>query len=183
MIMASYSKKVIHCIWFLIIKCFTSSRVKYQPGLGLVGLSALIRAETEDGRILFGKRPIVGKHVELLSRGDLSVGDYLNINPYSRIVCHEKISIGSEVLIARYVTILDHDHAYQFKGSKLIYDGYTAEPISIGDNVWICDKVTILKGVTIGNNVIIGANSLVNRNIPSNSIAGGNPCRVLRNLN
>ena len=55
-----------------------------------------------------------------------------------------------------------------------------AEPVTIGNNVWIGGSVTILSGVTIGDNVTIGAGSVVAKDIPSNSIAVGNPCRVIR---
>lgn len=55
-----------------------------------------------------------------------------------------------------------------------------AEPVTIGNNVWIGGSVTILPGVTIGDNVTIGAGSVVTRDIPSNSIAVGNPCKVIK---
>ena len=57
-----------------------------------------------------------------------------------------------------------------------------AEPVTIGDNVWIGGSVTILPGVTIGDNVTIGAGSVVTKDIPSNSIAVGNPCKVIKAL-
>jgi maltose O-acetyltransferase len=57
-----------------------------------------------------------------------------------------------------------------------------AEPVIIGDNVWIGGSVTILPGVTIGDNVTIGAGSVVTKDIPSNSIAVGNPCKVIKTL-
>ena len=57
-----------------------------------------------------------------------------------------------------------------------------AEPVTIGDNVWIGGSVTILPGVTIGSNVTIGAGSVVTRNIPDNVVAVGNPCKVIKNL-
>ena len=57
-----------------------------------------------------------------------------------------------------------------------------AEPVSIGNNVWIGGSVTILPGVTIGDNVTIGAGSVVPKDIPSNSIAVGNPCKVIKKL-
>ena len=52
----------------------------------------------------------------------------------------------------------------------------------IGDNVWIGGSVTILPGVTIGDNVTIGAGSVVTKNIPSNVVAVGNPCRIINSL-
>ena len=57
-----------------------------------------------------------------------------------------------------------------------------AEPVTIGDNVWIGGSVTILPGVSIGNNTTIGAGSVVTKDIPANVVAVGNPCKVLRKL-
>lgn len=57
-----------------------------------------------------------------------------------------------------------------------------AEPVTIGNNVWIGGSVTILPGVTIGDNVTIGAGSVVVKDIPSNSIAVGNPAKVIKRL-
>lgn len=54
--------------------------------------------------------------------------------------------------------------------------------VSIGDNCWIGGSSTILPGVTIGDNVTIGAGSVVVKDIPSNSVAVGNPARVVRNI-
>jgi len=57
-----------------------------------------------------------------------------------------------------------------------------AKPVTIGNNVWIGGSVTILSGVTIGDNVTIGAGSVVVGDIPSNTVAVGNPCKVIKNL-
>lgn len=57
-----------------------------------------------------------------------------------------------------------------------------AEPVTIGDNVWIGGSVTILPGVTIGSNVTIGAGSVVTRDIPDNVVAVGNPCKVIKKV-
>ncbi len=57
-----------------------------------------------------------------------------------------------------------------------------AKPIIIGKNVWITSNVTILPGVTIGDNTIIGAGSIVTNDIPSNVLAAGNPCKVIKSI-
>ena len=49
--------------------------------------------------------------------------------------------------------------------------------------MWIGGNVVVLPGVTIGNNVVIGAGSVVNKDIPSNTVAVGNPCKVIKNIN
>jgi acetyltransferase-like isoleucine patch superfamily enzyme len=122
-------------------------------------------------------------NVELQCRNAaLEIGNNCSINSHSRIIAFEKIDIGDRVVIAQFVTILDHDHSQTFQNEKLILKGYTTSPIKIGNNVWIGDKVTITKGVNIGNNVIIGANAVVTKDIPSNSIVGGIPARVIKVL-
>lgn len=57
-----------------------------------------------------------------------------------------------------------------------------ARPISVGDNVWIGAGVQVLPGVNIGDNCVIGAGSVVVKDIPSNSIAVGNPCKVIKSI-
>ncbi|MDE5655277.1 MAG: sugar O-acetyltransferase [Clostridia bacterium] len=56
-------------------------------------------------------------------------------------------------------------------------------PIHIGKNCWLGAGVIVLPGITIGDNTVIGAGSVVTKDIPSNSVAVGNPCKVLRGIN
>lgn len=57
-----------------------------------------------------------------------------------------------------------------------------AKPIKVGNNVWFGGNVVVLAGVTIGDNTVIGAGSVVTKDIPSNVLAYGNPCKVIRNI-
>lgn len=63
-----------------------------------------------------------------------------------------------------------------------INGGCYGEPIHIGKNVWLGGDVKILAGVSIGDNTIIGAGSIVTKDIPSDVIAVGNPCRVIKEI-
>ena len=71
-----------------------------------------------------------------------------------------------------------HPLDYETRNKGLEY----ARPIKIGNNVWIGGNVVILPGVTIGDNVVISAGIVVNRDILSNVVAVGNPCRVIKNI-
>lgn len=62
------------------------------------------------------------------------------------------------------------------------YDIEFGKPVTIGNDCWIASNVVICAGVTIGDNCVIGAGSVVTRDIPSNSLAAGNPCRVIRSI-
>lgn len=89
------------------------------------------------------------------------------------------ITIGNRVDMNVNFQIWTHDWAsHVFKG---LY-GFilnSSGKVSIGNNVYIAANVTILKNVKIGDNCVIGANSLVSKSIPDNSVAVGNPCKVI----
>lgn len=85
------------------------------------------------------------------------------------------IRIGDNVTLAPRVHILAHD------ASMYRAIGYTyIAPVHIGSNVFIGAGTIVLPGVTIGDNVVIGAGSVVTKNIPSNSVAVGNPAHRIR---
>lgn len=115
-------------------------------------------------------------------------GDNCEVNMNCTFLDDNKIIIGHNALIAPNVQIYTAFHptnaSERFANSK--EDGSFAfcktqtAPVTIGDNVWIGGGAIIMPGVTIGNNVVIGAGSVVTKDIPDNSIAFGNPCRVRR---
>ena len=134
------------------------------------------------GSCELGREVVFGRNVVLDVRGKLEIRNHCYLNDHVRLICHESISIGDNVLFGAYVSLYDHDHAYQMNKGVLEFSGYNTSPVQIGSNVWIGEKVTVLKGVHIGDNVIIGAGSVVTGNIPSNVMAAGNPCKIIKNL-
>lgn len=85
------------------------------------------------------------------------------------------IVMGNNVRVAPGVGIISSGHDLND------YDRHEkCSPIKIGNNVWIGMNAVVMPGVSIGDNVVIGAGSIVTSDIPSNSIAAGNPCRVIR---
>ncbi len=113
-------------------------------------------------------------------KGQLTIGSRNYFNKNIKIVCFDKIEIGDDCLIADSVHIYDHDHRHDDISRTIGSQGYVTAPVKIGNNVWLGAKVTVLKGVTIGDGVIVGANSLVSKDLPSNSICGGVPAKVIK---
>jgi acetyltransferase-like isoleucine patch superfamily enzyme len=85
------------------------------------------------------------------------------------------IIFGDNVQIGPSVSIISANHDPSDYNLHL-----SSPPVIIGSNVWIGANCVVLPGVKIGSNVIIGAGSIVNRDIPSDSIAVGNPCRKIK---
>ena len=88
------------------------------------------------------------------------------------------ITIGDHVLFGPKVGLYTSNHL--FDATERQNGGCIAKPITIGDRCWLAAKVSVLPGVTIGDNTIVGAGSVVTHDLPSNVLAAGNPCRVLR---
>ena len=110
----------------------------------------------------------------------ISVGRRFFANFHLTILDEARVTIGDDCFIGPNVSIYTACHSTDpvERNSRREW----AEPVSIGDNVWIGGSVTILPGVTIGNNVTIGAGSVVTKDIPDNVVAVGNPCRVVRSI-
>ena len=105
-----------------------------------------------------GKNVYANFNLTLVDDGEIYIGDYTMIGPNVTIA-----TAGHPVLPEL------RQEAYQFN-----------IPVHIGKNVWIGAGVIILPGVTVGDNTVIGAGSVVTKDIPSDVVAVGNPCRVLR---
>lgn len=110
---------------------------------------------------------------------NISIGDgcYLNFN--CNFVDDGKITIGERVMFGPAVTIATVGHPINPTMREYMY----TDPVTIEDNCWIGAGCTICPGVTIGKNSVIGAGSVVTKDIPANSVAAGNPCKVIREIN
>lgn len=123
-------------------------------------------------------------HIESPFRCDygynISIGNNFYANYNCTILDCAKVTIGNNVLFAPNVSLFTAGHPIHFepRNAGIEY----AFPITIGDNVWIGGGVIINPGINIGSNVVIGAGSVVTKDIPSHTIAVGNPCRILRTI-
>lgn len=99
------------------------------------------------------------------------------------------VSIGHNVFIGPNCTIATalHDMNPMKRRIQIASDGKCSDieygkPITIGNDCWIASNVMICAGVTIGDFCVIGAGSVVTRDIPPNSLAAGNPCKIIKKL-
>lgn len=144
---------------------------------------------------IFGARVEIGNHTHIISASDrkvrfviwpkeegsgkIKIGDYCIVCPGVRFQSATEIIVGNNCMIAdgAYLTDADWHGIYD----RLAPVG-ASEPILLEDNVWIGDGAVVCKGVTVGENSIIGTGSIVTSNIPPNSIAAGNPAKVVKEL-
>jgi acetyltransferase-like isoleucine patch superfamily enzyme len=92
------------------------------------------------------------------------------INPNSPVTIGDEVGIGTEVMIWTHGAWLD------------ITQGFPSDfgPVSIGNNVWLPARTIMLPNTSVGDNCVIGIGSIITKHIPSNSMAAGSPCRVLK---
>lgn len=116
-----------------------------------------------------------------------TIGDNFFANFNFTVQDDALVTIGSDCSFGPNVTIVTPVHPLiaaervcmldsEGKPRRLCY----AKPVVIGDNCWLGANVVVCPGVTIGANCVIGAGSVVVKDIPADSVAAGNPCRVLR---
>ncbi len=112
------------------------------------------------------------------NKGRIKIGSWCLICPGVRISSCSEVIIGDNCMIASAAYITDSD----WHGIYNRTDFGEKAPVRLEDNVWIGDSAIICKGVTIGKNSIIGAGAVVVSDVPSDTIAAGNPARVVKHL-
>ncbi len=142
----------------------TSGRIRLMKELfGSIGENVWMEPPI---RMAYGSNTTIGNNV------------YINFN--LTIVDDYKVTIGNNVMFGPNVTIAVTSHPVHPDLRR--EGGMFALPVVIEDDVWIGSGAIIVPGVTIGRGSVIGAGSVVTKDISSNVIAAGNPCRVLREI-
>jgi maltose O-acetyltransferase len=138
-----------------------SAQAVVRELFGSVGEGTFVRAPVQ---VDYGSRVTVGART------------FINMNLTALDVA--EISIGDDCQIGPNVQLLTPTHPVdpQPRRDKL----EAAQPITIGDNVWLGGGVVVCPGVSIGDNSVIGAGAVVTRDIPADVVAVGNPARVIR---
>ncbi len=146
---------------------------------------------------IFGKKPIIKNQnsfrigndfqvnceqyrtsFRIYASGRLLLGDNVYINEGVNIAVSERVEIGSHTLIGDCVCI--YDTSFHEIGEN---ESIKRAPVIIGRNVWLGRGSIILPGVAIGNHSVIAAGSVVTKSLPEKCLAGGNPAKVIKEIN
>ena len=148
-------------------------------------LNRLTFNDADEVRALFGE--LIGKKVDdsfvlippFYTAGgvDISVGRNVFVNQNCTFYDLGGLDIADDVMIGPNVSIITSGHPIEPSRRRAFT---TAKPIVIERNVWIAAGATIIGGVTVGENSVVGAGSVVTRNVPPNTLVGGNPAGVIR---
>lgn len=150
-------------------------------------LNRLTYNDADEIRVLFSD--LIGKKVDdsfllippFYAAGglDISVGRNVFVNQNCTFYDLGGLDIADDVMIGPNVSIITSGHPIEPSQRRA---GVTAKPIVIERNVWIAAGATIIGGVTVGENSIVAAGSVVTKDVPPNTLVGGNPARVIRSI-
>lgn len=163
--------------------------IRKSGGRILKGVNIRIHGSANVGNdVIIGARGIdlfERSQIVLTLNSRLIIGNHVGMTSVT-IFCKKSIEIGNYVNIGAGTMIFDtnfHSTDWKIRENR-IEDIQTAKdaPVKIGDNVFIGARCIIMKGVTIGPRTIISAGSVVSKDIPSDCIVAGNPCKVIKSL-
>ncbi len=150
-------------------------------------LNRLTFNDADEVRALFSE--LIGKKVDdnfvlippFYTTGgiDISVGLNVFVNQNCTFYDLGGLDIGDDVMIGPNVSIVTSGHPMEPSQRRA---SVIAKPIVIKRNIWIAAGATIIGGVTIGENSVVAAGSVVTRDVPPNTLAAGNPARVIRSI-
>jgi acetyltransferase-like isoleucine patch superfamily enzyme len=108
--------------------------------------------------------------------GKLRIGDRVFLNNGVFLACCHEITIGNDIAIANDVYITDSD-SHGVEGRPV-----REAPVVIKDGAWIGARAIILPGITIGSRALVAAGAVVTKDVPDDTLVGGNPARIIRPL-
>lgn len=111
---------------------------------------------------------------------NIYIGENFFANYHCVMLDVAPITIGDNVMFAPNVSLYTAGHPVHPLSRNSGYE--YGKPITIGNNVWLGGNVVVNPGVTIGDNVVVGSGSVITKDLPANSIAVGNPCKVIREV-
>jgi acetyltransferase-like isoleucine patch superfamily enzyme len=150
-------------------------------------LNRLTFNDAEEVRALFSE--LIGRQVDdsfllippfyATGGADTRIGRNVFVNQNCTFYDLGGLDIADDVMIGPNVSLITSGHPVEPSRRR---DFTIAKPIVIERNVWIAAGATIIGGVTVGENSVVAAGAVVTKNVPPNTLVGGNPARVIRSI-
>ena len=112
--------------------------------------------------------------------GDVLIGDNTRIGIHNTII--GPVTIGDNVNLAQGITVTALNHNFDDTSKRIDEQGISTKPVIIQDDVWIGANAVILPGVTIGSHAVIAAGAVVTEDVPSYTVVGGVPAKIIRQI-
>ena len=188
-----YSERSLrHRMWALLLKALYREplfRYRCESVGRRLSLEGEIPLIIGDGMIVVGDDVRIGRRntwivgFKVSEGAELVIGDDVSVNYQTTISVAKRVVIGSRSMIAGNVQIYDNvshpiDPARRHEPFRLD----EADPVIIGENVWLGNRAIIMRGVTIGDNSVVAAASVVTKDVPANVVVGGNPATIIKQL-
>ncbi len=152
----------------------------------------LFNGSTKEDIVIHNNVMLLGCTLSSDHHGKIEIGDNVKVGNGSAILCVDSVAIGDYTTLAQNVKITDNNNhpvnpdfrrfmrttPHGSDARSWIHSAH--KPVVIGKNCWIGENSRIQKGVTIGDNSIVAACSVVTKDVPANSIAAGNPARIVK---
>ena len=137
--------------------------------------------------LVFGNNVKIGAYSQVIASTSFNnIGEYIRIGnnvgigEFAYLGGGGGLEIGNDCIVGQYLSCHPENHNYQEVDQLIRLQGVNRQGIKIGNNCWIGSKVTILDGVTIGDNCVVAAGAVVTKSMPSNSVIGGIPAKVIK---
>ncbi|WP_175750965.1 sugar O-acetyltransferase [Burkholderia anthina] len=150
-------------------------------------LNRLTFDDAEEVRRLFGE--LIGKPMDdgfllippfyATGGADTRIGRNVFINQNCTFYDLGGLDIGDDAMIGPNVSLITSGHPVEPSRRR---DCVVARPIVIGKNVWVGAGATIIGGVTVGENSVVAAGAVVTRDVPPDTLVGGNPAQIIRSI-
>jgi acetyltransferase-like isoleucine patch superfamily enzyme len=133
------------------------------------------------GSVEIGANTVVGRYTYVGSGpdGHVSIGRGVFINDFSKLGAMKSLTIEDHCIFAAFIQVTDAEHGMD-TDEHVQHAPIRAEPVKIGEGVWLGSHVVVLKGTSIGPRSVVGAHSLVTADIAGESVAFGIPARAHR---
>lgn len=130
----------------------------------------------------FDKNTYIGTHVVLKNIHNMQVGENFSLHDFCYVDAVGGIRVGHNVSIAHGSSLISFNHTWDAANVPIKYNPIKEAPIVIEDDVWIGCGVRVMPGVTIGKRSIVAAGSVVVKDVPSRTIVGGIPAKVIKKI-